>query len=273
MQWGAKVGFPLLVLVSPETIVNDAFPLLNYIAAPQTYGDREFDSWHIGDKDTRPTAEILLEETGSGSQILRAAYRPRKAAADGFQPSYWKTSFHRWNHFPVKIHINRDQISNLYENRLRVGLDKWTKATGGALSYTITENNAEADIEIVTGDVPAGTIGYCKASWDDAGVLTNAQITLTPALLGQDGLNNQLETIIAHEFGHALGIIGAEANAGHSLDSEDLMYRAPSPSLSVISERDMNTITNVYPDRLTDAGRLLSSPAPRHTGPGTAIID
>src|SRR5690242_19308143 len=63
----------------------------------------------------------------------------------------------------------------------------------------------------------------------------------------------------AHEFGHALGITAsAEAGSGHSTNPGDTMFAISNASDPFITERDINTLENIYPT-LFDGGTVLSS--------------
>ena len=241
--------------------------------APAAYGDRRFVKWQWNGLDIAGAATLTLPQSSiQGNGILTAVYTGRAIGAQGLTPNYSTPSFPHWDHFPVRVRFDRTTVAPAYDARIRTGLDNWIKATGAAVSYEITDDPAKTDIAIAFGPMPQGRLGYTTVEWDDTNAITKATMTLSDQLPGSVGAHNEFETIVAHEFGHALGLVGTEADAGHSSDPNDLMYSAPDPRRGVVTDRDLNTLTNLYATRLTAPGRRADAPAQRVAAGKTIVF-
>lgn len=270
LLWQTTTGDSAYIVVTPDAGLPDNLKAARRIAAPDTYGDRVFSKWEVQGADFSTSSAVEVSEAGGGTLSLRAVYRPRTAGADGFQPNYSRPTFHYWERFPLKIHFDRAVFSPSDDALIRNGINQWTRASGGVLSYTVTENAGEADIEITAGTMPERQLGYTQVWWADSGAIDRAVVKFSNATLTGAGRSGLLTPVAAHEFGHALGIISKE-ETGHSDNPNDIMYQSIHPEIGVISERDMNVITNLYPAQLAATSRAARRPLVR--GAGTAIAE
>jgi predicted Zn-dependent protease len=125
------------------------------------------------------------------------------------------------------------------------------EATGGVISYETVTDPALADITFRLGTPPSGLKGITNLDFDpDTRELLHVEVVLLQSAPGETyptGID-LLALYTAHEFGHALGITAsAEAGSGHSTDPKDTMFPALNPSEPFITERDINTLENIYP--------------------------
>lgn len=162
---------------------------------------------------------------------------------------------YRWRRFPIRIYFDE---SGLYsaERRERAiaGFDEWADATKGAISYVITDSAREANIQV--SFLPVRSIGKDRRTIGQTGTLMrrgSGYLFRAKIEIAAQGMDSEFLTeVIAHEFGHALGI------NGHSDDENDLMfpsakrYHFPFGNADEKPKgptaRDLNTLRRAYPD-------------------------
>ena len=104
-------------------------------------------------------------------------------------------------------------------------------------SFSITEGSTNGDIAIIlsTLESPDGYSGFTRSTVENNQILKST-ITIYKA----DQLSSAgLETIIRHEFGHAMGLI-------HSSDPTDLMHSTIETNYPLISDCNISAITHLY---------------------------
>lgn len=110
-------------------------------------------------------------------------------------------------------------------------------------SFSITEGSTNGDIAIIlsTLESPDGYSGFTRSTVENNQILKST-ITIYKA----DQLSSvELETIVRHEFGHAVGLI-------HSSDPYDLMHSTIETNYPFISGCDVSAITHLYDGNAND---------------------
>ncbi len=110
-------------------------------------------------------------------------------------------------------------------------------------SFSINESSTTGDISIIlsTLESPDGYSGFTRSTVENNQILKST-ITIYKA----DQLSSaELETIIRHEFGHAVGLI-------HSSDPYDLMHPTIETNYPFISNCDISAITHLYDGNAND---------------------
>lgn len=110
-------------------------------------------------------------------------------------------------------------------------------------SFSINEGSTNGDIAIIlsTLESPDGFSGFTRSTVENNQILKST-ITIYKA----DQLSSaELETIIRHEFGHAIGLI-------HSSDPYDLMHSTIETNYPFISNCDISAITHLYDGNAND---------------------
>lgn len=185
--------------------------------------------------------------------LTRARSKPSAADYLKAEPTlYW-----RKERFPLKVFIESDKL-NGFGGELRALVERavaaWTfDGSPAVFKYVDSADDADIYIERVQSydDIPYSSAGRTSAvvEWKDGKetrVLTKAHVRIY--CLSFDGsragggelskfAKTHLDTLIAHEFGHALGL-------GHSPGGPDLMYwKSCAPGLT---SRDKSTICELY---------------------------
>lgn len=110
-------------------------------------------------------------------------------------------------------------------------------------SFSINESSTNGDIAIIlsTLESPDGYSGFTRSIVENNQILKST-ITIYKA----DQLSSaELETIIRHEFGHAVGLI-------HSSNPYDLMHPTIETNYPFISNCDISAITHLYDGNAND---------------------
>ena len=158
-----------------------------------------------------------------------------------------------WPHMPVRVFVATHDAEEEQNGRdTLAGFDAWVHATGSVIRYRVVNSPGEADITVrfvPSATVPGGggAVGMTDVFYFGA-TLRHAEMRLATG----DTLPDELRSVAAHEFGHALGL------RGHSNVPADLMFPAapryysaenahlPSP-MRPITPRDLNTLKLCYP--------------------------
>ena len=158
-----------------------------------------------------------------------------------------------WPRLPVRVFVATHDPDEEQEGRdALAGFDEWVHATGGVVRYLIVNAPDKADITVrftPATSVPGanGAVGLTDIRYVGT-TLRHADMRLATG----DTRPEELRSVAAHEFGHALGI------QGHSDDPADLMFPAapryysadnehlPSP-VRPVTQRDLNTLKLCYP--------------------------
>ncbi len=245
------------------------------ITAPDGLADRQFVKWQRDGQDFSTSASLQFSPVDLGpSANLTAIYQPSTMPASGFAPNFniavdTKVEKIRWKQFPIRVYFDRSGFTaGDTESRLRVGMDRWVAATGGVVSYTVVNDPSQTDVTIRFGAPPVGNLGECQGTWQDQNggtFLTSATILLRSNLQSDNVRPQPLESIAAHEFGHALGMMSNLSGSGHSTDTHDTMYPTGNEGVGLITARDLNTLANLYPD-LFGGSRSVSRTSGTSTG-------
>lgn len=233
--------------------------------APARYADRAFAAWKVG-ATTVSTNPVLTGLPGNiAGQTLTATYTASAPSGGVFTPNYNTTDFGFWQTLPVKVWIDPAFTATM-KTLIVNGITRWKTASGGAIDFTIVTDQAQGQIKIVPHTsalataIPTGRKGITTTTGTPVGALIRLSAS-TVTIRGDeptDSAQNQavLTALASHEFGHALGIIGTP-DSGHSTVAIDTMFPTATQNTRAITERDINTIANIYPDRFGLPGRAV----------------
>jgi predicted Zn-dependent protease len=175
---------------------------------------------------------------------------------DQFVPNYAQlvAPLAHWPMLPVRVRFPESGgFSDAVRATAEAAYREWVDATDGALAIETVAPAEDADIDVEFLEVahigaadPRDTVAAVTSSRVDGHRMKSVTIRL--ALENRSSI--KLQEVAAHEFGHALGIVGGP-NQGHSDDTADLMFPADTVAPNVnkpISEADVNTIKTAYCD-------------------------
>ena len=132
----------------------------------------------------------------------------------------------------------KGQVSTYYEGWAGA-LDALDTENEIPMGFKFMDNDKNSDIIITFTDTKhsEGYSGYAKSLLDEnAKEILRTYITIYDA---KQLMPFQVETIVKHEMGHALGL-------GHSTDPDDLMYDEIVTPLPDISECNIGAISSMY---------------------------
>ncbi|WP_309707261.1 matrixin family metalloprotease [Armatimonas sp.] len=275
---GSRGSVPLellkkTTLLTPGSTVSatTSISIADLLIAPTLYGDRRFAGWEYkGARFSTAAAINDLPVAVVDGDTITAVYEPAGTGVKPLTPNYDDTEPAFWA-APGNLKIFFDpNVSADMQAVIREGIERWMKALGSSFGYSVVTNQASAQIVIKMGAVASSSaftsVGYVNNASPTP--IEDAVMIFDPAKLPSitDPENRKAVVALAcHEFGHALGI------GEHSTVSTDTMFPSVSNNTLVITQRDLNTMMNMY--NIFD-GR--SRPISRATGTGrtrTKIVD
>lgn len=154
----------------------------------------------------------------------------------------------RWSINPLIVYIapmkfySKPGEDAKYRKMVLDALDCWSSASGGMVSFRITNVLLESNINVDWKRVDRQALGHCYFNWDSQGRLYGAEVSigLTDGRIHKQ-YDNDIEVYhtILHEIGHALGL-------GHSPYKQDIMYTPHQYGIATLSENDKYSIQWLY---------------------------
>ena len=205
----------------------------------------------------------------SQQRIPRPALEPGRVSPQHAylygEPAYWSAPLRwRYNHAGAPAQFSANKSATIQQ--LLDAAAKWTAACGVDIVYDgettavpgALVNGAPDRISVIGWQQPSGGVMAATNAWTDSGIagetLVDADIAISPTTVTTPQV---LASIVAHEFGHAIGL-------GHSATSDALMAGPPDAaysSTSTLQPDDVQGCRCLYgPPAGTQAGFICSLP-------------
>ena len=148
----------------------------------------------------------------------------------------------KWRVMPVTVWIQ----SGNYKTSAKRAFSEWQTKTQGLVRFYFVESPKDAQITVSFSDDISQTasgdaLGITNLAIVGGKYINRAEMTIkTSTPNGAKQTTSQVYSVVLHEVGHALGV------RGHSSNKYDVMYPSDDNYRNVLSNRDVNTIKQIY---------------------------
>lgn len=148
----------------------------------------------------------------------------------------------RWRVMPVNVWIQ----NGTYKASAKKAFTEWQTKTQGIVRFYFVESAKDAQITVsflddISHTTSGDALGITNLSIVGGKYINRAEMNIKVTTnSGAKQSTAQVYSIVLHEVGHALGV------RGHSRNKYDVMYPSDDNYRNVLSNRDINTVKQIY---------------------------
>ena len=150
------------------------------------------------------------------------------------------TSISKWYNQPIKVWIQ----PSIYKKNAIDAFAEWENSTQGLVSFKIVKTEKQGNINVYFVDNIEKTtnekLGETYLKYKGTKIF-HADIKIRQKTKSNGPCSNrQMYSVILHEIGHSLGLMG------HSKNNNDIMFQTDFTNDIHLSQKDINTIKAIY---------------------------
>lgn len=182
----------------------------------------------------------ILEEALTHSSIDEVAEENKQKFSPSTQPK-WET-----NHLKVYIanidFVDNESIQNKYKKMINTAFKTWLSAINNKITYEITNDIMNSNINIAWYMMDDKSLGYCKFDYTDSFMLFGAEVSIG-LQVDKKGRITSTDKQVFHTMLHCIGIA---LGVPETQNTQDIMCIPHQYKVLDLSNNDINAIREIY---------------------------
>lgn len=191
-------------------------------------------------QDKNVITKKILEEALTHSSIDELAEENKQKVSPSTQPK-WET-----NHLKVYIanidFVDNESIQNKYKKMINTAFKTWLSAIDNKITYEITNDIMNSNINIAWYMMDDKSLGYCKFDYTDSFMLFGAEVSIG-VQVDKKGKITSTDKQVFHTMLHCIGIA---LGVPETQNKQDIMCIPHQYKVLDLSKNDINAIREIY---------------------------